>query len=82
MITEENELRPKAYGPHVKVVCKPATPPSCDLVVMVRRKDSHAFFGWTWVEVARFNDMSDDYAHSNAHDCALAERRKLLEGEA
>lgn len=82
MQTEGFEPRPQAYGPHVKVVCKPASAPSCDLVVMVRRKDQSKFFGWSWVEVARFNDMSDDYAHTNAHNRALHERSKIVEGEA
>lgn len=75
MTEQEYEVRPKTYGPHVKVVCKPATAPSCDIVVLVRRPPG-------WEEVARFNDMSDDYALTNAHNRALYERRKILEGEA
>lgn len=66
------------YGPYVWIVCKPAAAPSCDLVVRVR--DVTQPKGYR--EVARFNDMSDDYAHTHAHDRALAERRKILEGEA
>ena len=66
------------YGPHVKVVCKPASPPSCDLVVRVR--DITQPSGWR--DVQRFNDMSDDWAYTNAADCARAQRAKILEGEA
>ncbi len=68
----------KDYGPHVKIVCKPAAAPSCDLVVMVW-EDSPTFLGWC--EVARFNDMLDDFAHVNADARAKRERQKLLEGE-
>lgn len=62
------------YGPRVRVVCKPAAAPSCDLVVQVLRNGE-------WTEAARFNDMSDDYAHTNAHNRARQERVKLLENE-
>lgn len=72
----------QAYGPHVKIVCKPAAAPSCDLVVVVRElRENSLGTHHEWTEVARFNDMSDDFAHTNAHGRALAERRKLLEGE-
>lgn len=74
----------QAYGPLVKIVCKPAAAPSCDLVVMVKtytgKHEGVPVFKWK--EVARFNDMSDDFAHTNAHARAQAERRKILEGEA
>lgn len=72
----------KTYGPHVKIVCKPAAPPSCDLVVMVRNyKCERCVPAYGWTEVARFNDMSDDLAHTNAHARAIHERAKILEGE-
>ena len=74
-MSHEFEPRPMVYGPLVKVVCKPASAPSCDLVVRVKRPGG-------WEDVARFNDMSDDYAHTNAHNRALYERSKILEGEA
>jgi hypothetical protein len=63
------------YGPNVRVVCKPAAPPSSDLVVQVRDKRTG------WREIGRFNDMSDDFAHAHAQERALSARRSLLEGE-
>lgn len=77
----EHELtssRCGAYGPNVKIVCKPAKAPSCDLVVRVRSSDPRT---GGWREVARFNDMSDDHAYTNAAARARAERRKLMENE-
>lgn len=65
------------YGPSVRVVCRPAAAPSCDLCVEVRDKQAPG----GWKEVARFNDMRDDFAFTNAAERARHERRKLLEGE-
>lgn len=65
------------YGPHVQVVCVPADAPSSDLQVRVR--DVTQPTGWR--TAATFNDMSNDYAHSEARECAQNERRKLIEGE-
>lgn len=62
------------YGPHVRIRCTSGKPPSCDLVVEKRADNA-------WVEVGRFNDMSDDYAHTNADALARATRAKILEGE-
>jgi hypothetical protein len=62
------------YGPHVKVVCKPAAPPSCDLVVMV-------WLDGKWREAGRFNDMSNDTAYTDADHCAKHQRQRILEGE-
>lgn len=80
---QEHELtssRCGAYGPHVKIVCKPAQAPSCDLVVRVRVGSQDPKYGG-WREVARFNDMSDDLAYTHAAERARAERRKLMENE-
>lgn len=74
---EMNISKQGAYGPNVKVVCKPGPAPSCDLVVRVR--DPKEATGWR--DVASFNDMSDGYAHHNAHRAAQAARVRLLEGE-
>lgn len=71
---ETPRSRMQTYGPHVKITCKPAAPPSCDLVVSVWNYGK-------WEEVARFNDMSDDNAFTNAHNRAIAERAKILEQE-
>lgn len=76
------DVYPNKFGPHVRVVCRKAAPPSSDYAVQVRRKDATAFFGWAFVDVAKFNDMSDDYALTNAHNRALTERAKIVEGEA
>lgn len=73
----EYELRKGFYGPSVRVLCKPASAPSCDLCVQV--KDPADPTGWRTVE--KFNDMSNDYAHTNAHDTARRVRQKLVEGE-
>lgn len=62
------------YGPYVKITCKPAAPPSCDLVVQVYRDGA-------WHDVARFNDMADDFAYTNAGARARLERAKIAEGE-
>lgn len=64
------------YGPHVRIMCRPAAAPSCDLCVEYHDEDKG------WVELARYNDMSDDYAHTNANNRAIAARRSILEGEA
>ena len=53
------EHRPGAYGPKVRVMCRPAAAPSCDLVVQVAD-------GLTWKDVRKFNDFSDSCAHLNA----------------
>ena len=66
------------YGPHVKIVCVPASAPSCDLQVRVR--DVTQPSGWR--TVAAFNDMSNDYAYSAARERAQSERRRIMEGEA
>lgn len=71
---EYRASRLQMYGPHIKVVCKPAAPPSCDIVVRVWNYGK-------WVDVAKFNDMSDDFALTNAHKRALEERQKILEQE-
>lgn len=65
------------YGPNVRVVCRPGPPPSSDLCVEVR--DAMSNTGWR--EIKRFNDMSNDFAHTEAQSCAVEARRKLLEGE-
>jgi hypothetical protein len=54
-------MNPTPYGPHVRVMCRPAAAPSCDLCVEVR--DTEHPQGWR--ELKRFNDMSDDFAQSN-----------------
>lgn len=60
-------------GPRVRIRITPAASPSRDLIVEV-------FIG-QWTEQARFNDMSDNMAYSNADDMAHTLRRKLIEGE-
>lgn len=74
----EYEVSMQPYGPHVKVWCVSAAAPSCDLQVRVR--DVTQPTGWR--VAASFNDMASDTAYSDCHDRALAERRKILEGEA
>ena len=60
-------------GPMVRIRVASAASPSKDLIVEV-------LIG-QWTEQARFNDMSDGFAYSNAHDMAHNLRRKLIEGE-
>ena len=64
------------YGPNVRIICRAGPPPSCELCVEVR--DPQSFNGWR--EIKRFNDMSNDFAHSEATACALAARRDLTDG--
>lgn len=65
------------YGPNVRVICRPAGDRSSNLCVEVR--DPAQPQGWR--EVQRFNDMSDDYALTNARQCAIRVRATLKEGE-
>lgn len=84
MRDSDRELTRGQYGPHVRIVCKPSYPPSCDLVVQVRdeKATNPDFTGDTgWAELGRFNDMSDDFAHLNAHNLAVSSRAKLTECE-
>ena len=63
------------YGPLARVVCKPAAAPSCDLVVQVRDDEDSG-----WVEIARYNDMSDDHAYIHAHNRAQLASANLEKG--
>jgi hypothetical protein len=55
--------------PNVRVMCRPAAPPSCDLCLEER-------VAGQWVERWRTNDMSNDNAHTDmaarAHALASA----------
>lgn len=84
MTDSDREYQRGAFGPHVRIVCKPAYPPSCDLVVQVRDetvRPTERPGDTGWAELGRYNDMSDDYAYTRATERALAARRALLEGE-
>ena len=74
--TNEEGARSKPYGPNVRVMCRPASAPSCDLCVEVR--DLRSPSGWR--TIAKYNDMSDDYAHTNAHSRAIRARADLIDG--
>ena len=76
-MSSPEERTAASYGPNVKIVCKLAAPPSCDLVVRVR--DVQSPTGWR--DVATFNDMSDGLAYHNADSRARMERMRLMEGE-
>lgn len=62
------------YGKNVRVVCKPAAEPSCDLVVQYRKGTQEE-----WQEYSRHNDMSDDYAYTRAHAQGMR-AKELLDG--
>lgn len=73
------DVYPGKFGPHVRLMRRPSATPSANYVVEVRRKLPTQT---AWIEVAKFNDMADDYALTNAHNRALTERAKIVEGEA
>jgi hypothetical protein len=65
------------YGPKVRVISRPAPKASCDLVVQWKDKDG----GWHDHGTV-FNDVEDEFAHSNAGAAARILRGRILEGEA
>lgn len=75
-VITDHELSPNRYGPNVRVMCRPASAPSCDLCVEVR--DLRSPSGWR--TIAKYNDMSDDYAHTKAHSRAIRARADLIDG--
>lgn len=64
------------YGPHVKIVCRPAPGACCDLCVDVR--DNKSATGWR--TIWSINDIEEDALHK-ATTKARETRMKLLEGE-
>jgi len=47
------------YGDKVRIMCRPASGASCDLVVQTSVPGG-------WADVRSFNDFSDDYAYTHA----------------
>lgn len=69
--------RTKEYGQHVRVVSKAGPPPSCDLHVQIRDKTLPT--GWRTMNV--YNDMSNDYALTQADTMARHYHKVIYEGE-
>lgn len=61
----------RPYGAHVRVVSRPAAPPSCDIVVLAKEPDG------TWVDAWSTNDMSNDFALTDAASVAYSLAQKI-----